>query len=109
MVDSAKADYKWNSDEVTRLDGLMQDYLHKLELDDLDYKARGRLATKMRDTRRLRRASKDTVQTLQPLIDFLGSEKGKQAINLMRETLGKTRKVEQFMETRTYRNRVLEG
>lgn len=40
MIDYAKNDYQWNKDEVNRLDRLTQDYLHKLELEGLDYKQR---------------------------------------------------------------------
>lgn len=108
MVTEAKSDYEWNKAEVNRLDKLTQDYLHKLELDGLDYKERAKVATQLTKTRQLRRASKDTVEILEPFIDFIESEKGKQTMNLMREALGKTRKVEQYMENRTYRYKVLE-
>ena len=109
VVDNAKADYKWNDSEVSRLDSLTQDYLHQLELGGLDYKQRARIATRLAKCRQERRGSKDTVQVLQPLMDYLETDKGKQALNLMREVLGKTRKVEQQMQTRVYRARVLEG
>lgn len=108
MVDQAKQDYEWNHSEVNRLDYLTQDYLHKLELDGLSYAERAKVATQLARCRQLRRASKDTVEILQPLIEFLETEKGKQLLNLMREILGKTRKVEERMENRTYRNKVLE-
>jgi hypothetical protein len=48
------------------------------------------------------------VEILEPFIEFVDSEKGKQTMNLMREALGKTRKVEKYMENRTYRYKVLE-
>lgn len=108
MVDQAISDYEWNSAEVNRLDRLTQDYLHQLELNGLDYKERAKVATQLTKCRQLRRASKDTVEILEPFIDFIESEKGKQTMNLMREALGKTRKVESKMETRTYRYKVLE-
>ena len=38
MMEEASKDYAWNYDEVNRMDRLTQDYLHKLELDNLDYK-----------------------------------------------------------------------
>ena len=44
---------------------------------------------------------------LEPLVQFLESDKGKNLLNLMREALGKTRKVEERLETRTYVPRVL--
>lgn len=90
-----------------RLDKLTQDYLHSLELDNLDYKQRAKLATQLAACRRQRRASKDTVETLEPLITFIESDKGKNMLNMMREVLGKTRKIEEKMEYRQYRRKVL--
>ena len=91
LMENAQRDYAWNYDEVNRMDRLTQDYLHKLELDGLDYKERAKVATQ-----------------LEPLVQFLESDKGKNLLNLVREALGKTRKVEERMETRTYIPRVLE-
>lgn len=108
MITEAKQDYEWNRDEVNRLDRLTQDYLHDLELGDLDYKKRARVATRLAKCRQLRRESKDTVEILEPFIEFIDSDKGKQMINLLKETLGKTRKAEERMVTRTYRYKVLE-
>lgn len=109
MVENAHEDYEWNREEVNRLDKLTQDYLHQLELDGLDYGERAKVATQLSRCRQLRRISKDTVEVLEPLISFLDSEKGRGMMNLMRETLGKTRKIEERMKTRTYRYRVLKG
>lgn len=66
------------------------------------------MATQLARCRQLRRASKDTVEILEPLIQFLESDKGRGMINILREALGKTRKVEERMENRTYRYKVLE-
>lgn len=107
MVADVKADYEWNREEVNRLDKLTQDYLHKLELEGLDYRERAKVATQLSKCRQLRRASKDTVEILEPFMEFIDSDKGRQTMNLMREALGKTRKVESKMETRTYRYKVL--
>lgn len=107
MVNEAKSDYDWNKSEISRLDRLTQDYLHQLELGDLHYRDRAKVATKLAECRRLRRASKDTVEILEPFVEFIDSEKGKQTMNLMREALGKTRKAERYMETRTYRYKEL--
>lgn len=107
FLENAQKDYTWNYDEVGRMDALTQDYLHKLELEGLDYAERAKVATQLTKCRQARRASKDTTQVLEPLVQFLDSEKGKQLYNLLREILGKTRKVEERMETRFYRPRVL--
>lgn len=108
LITEAQRDYQWNYDEVNRLDRLTQDYLHQLELDGLDYRGRAKVATQIKDCRQLRRASKDTVEVLEPLMEFINSDKGKNLLNLLRETLGKTRRAEQNMETRSYRRRVLQ-
>lgn len=108
VLTKAHGDYYWNKDEVNRLDRLTQDYLHKLELEGLSYNERAKVATQLARCRQLRRASKDTVEILEPLIQFLESDKGRGMINILREALGKTRKVEERMENRTYRYKVLE-
>lgn len=108
MIDTVKDDYEWNKNEVNRLDRLTQDYLHMLELDNLNYKERAKVATKIAKCRQNRRASKDTTEILDPLIQFLDSEKGRNMMNLMREVLGKTRKVEERMGNRIYRYKVYE-
>lgn len=108
MVTNVMNDYQWNKEEVNRLDKLTQDYLHKLELDGLDYNGRAKVATKLTVCRQLRRASKDTVEVLEPFVTFLKSDKGKNMMNLIRDALGKTRKAEERMENRTYRYKVLD-
>lgn len=107
MMENAQKDYAWNYGEVNRMDRLTQDYLHKLELENLDYKERAKVATQLARCRQQRRECKDTVEVLEPLVQFLESEKGKNLLNLMREALGKTRKVEERMESRAYVPRVL--
>ena len=108
MMDDAVKDYEWNKSEVSRTDKLTQDYLHMLELNDLDYGKRAKLATQLKNCRQLRRWHKDTVEILEPLITYLESERGKNFVNLLREVLGKTRKAESRMENRVYYPRVLD-
>ena len=105
---SAQKDYTWNFDMVNKMDNLTQDYLHSLELDGLKYEERAKLATKIAKCRQDRRNHKDTVRALEPLVEWLDTEKGKQLFNLLREVLGKTRKVEERMENRVYVKRVVE-
>ena len=107
MLENSQKDYTWNYEEVHRMDGLTQDYLHKLELENMDYKERAKIATQLSRCRQKRRECKDTVEILEPLVQFLDTDKGKTLFNLMREVLGKTRKVEERMGTRIYVPRVL--
>ena len=68
LMENAQRDYAWNYDEVNRMDRLTQDYLHKLELDGLDYKERAKVATQLAKCRQARRECKDTVEILEPLV-----------------------------------------
>lgn len=102
LMDDVQKDYTYNSEQVDRMNRLTQDYLHSLELDGLDYKGRAKIATQLTKTRQARRDHKDMVEVLEPIVLFLDSEKGKQLINLMREVLGKTRKVENYLAHRKY-------
>lgn len=107
MMETAKKDHEWNYAEVNRMDHLTQDYLHKLELENLTYQERAKIATALKRCRKARRVCKDTAEVLNPLVEFLESDRGKTLYNLVREALGKTRKVEERMETRVYIPRVL--
>lgn len=107
MLEEAARDYTWNSGQITVMDSLQQDLLHKLELEDLSYSERAKIATQLKKCRRQRRAHKDTVAVLEPLVSFLDTEKGRNLKNLLREVLGKTRRVEERMENRVYVPRVL--
>lgn len=101
-MDRAKHDYEWNTTEMKRMDDLTQDYLHAMELEDMGYKERARVATKLAECRKQRRKHKDMVTILEPLMLVLNDEKGKQTVKMLRETLGKIRKIESNMESRRY-------
>lgn len=108
LMENARSDYQWNCEQVKLQDELTQDYLHSLELDGLTYKQRAKVATQLALCRQRRREHKDMAASLEPLVIYLDGEKGRQMMNLMREVLGKTRKIEQYMENRKYINRVLD-
>lgn len=109
MTHTACNEYRWQRDEVNRLDKLTQDYLHMLELDGLDYRQRAKVATQIAKCRRERRLAKDVTEILEPLVQFLESDKGKNMLNLLREVLGKTRKAEaRIGGNRIYKYKVYE-
>ena len=108
MVDMAKKDYEQSQLAVAEMDRLTQDYLHDLELGGLNYESRAKIATKLAECRKIRRIAKDRVSVLEPFVTLVDGEQGKRVINQMREVLGKTRKVEESMNNRTYRYRVLD-
>lgn len=100
--------YKWNKNELNSLDKETQDYLHLLELGELNYKERAKLATKLANIRKLRRQSKDTVEVCEPLIEYFNSDKGKNTLNVLKSTLGSVRKIEKSKVNRVYRFKILE-
>lgn len=108
-LDDAQKDYDWSRSEVARMERLTQDYLHKMELEDLGYKERAKVDTKLQNCRQLRRAHKDTAEILEPLVQYLSSDRGKNLCNLLKEALGKTRRVEERMDGRIYYPRELKG
>lgn len=108
MMDDAVKDYAWSKSEIARMERLTQDYLHKLELEGLNYKERAKVATQLQKCRQTRRQHKDTAEILEPLVQYIESERGKQLMNCLREALGKTRKAEEKMKSRMYWPRELE-
>lgn len=108
LLVTIQEDYAWNYEEVGRLDRLTQDYLHSLELDGLNYSERAKLATKLKQCRQERRECKNTIELLDPCVQYLRSDKGKAFFNTIREILGKTRRTEERMGMRTYVPRVLD-
>lgn len=107
-VEEAQRDYDWNYEEVNRLNLLQQDLLHMLELSDLKYSGRGKVATQLRNCRIDRRASKDTVEMLEPFLEQINSDKGIQMMRFLKELLGQTRNLEKNMGVRVYRFRELD-
>ena len=107
MFDNAINDYKWNISERNRMEGLIQDYLHQLELEDLNDEQLLDIAKNIVACRRQRRAHKDTIEILEPMVRYFDTDNGKRLVNLMKEVLGQTRKLEDRMSNRVYVCRVL--
>ncbi len=101
-MDRARREYEWSMTEMKRMDDLTQDYLHALELENMGYKERAKVATKLAECRKKRREYKNTITILEPIISVLNDDRGKQTIKMLRETLGKIRKIESNMEVRRY-------
>lgn len=112
IIDSferAKQEHQQAHDEVNKLDKETQDILHSIELDSLTTSERNRLATRLRKVRISRRENKNLVELNEPVAAFLDSDRGRQLLNLLREVLGKTLKIEKYHATRVYHKRVPEG
>ena len=107
LINSASKDFAWHSEEESKMDMLTQDLLHALELNNLDYKERAKLATQLQHCRKQRRVHKDIATVLEPLVEFLESYRGKNLVNALNEAVGKMRKAEEKIAKRTYYPRII--
>ena len=94
-------------DEMKKQEQLTQDYLHSLELDDLRYDERNKIATKLATNRKDRRYFKDRVEEYEPIVEFLKNPQNKKPIDELKQVLGKVRKQESYHKDRVYIPRVL--
>lgn len=79
--------------------------LHMLELDNLNYKERAKLATQLKNIRQKRRRYKDEVEELECIVQF--KKENKNLVNMLTQLLGKQRKVEKSHIDRHYTPKVL--
>lgn len=107
LLDQVQKDYAWFQEEEVRIEQLTQDYLHKLELTDPKYHDRAKIATNLRQCRIDRRNAKDAIALMEPLVSFLGTEKGKMVVSQLQQVLGTTRKIAKNASLRSYYPRVL--
>lgn len=107
MAKQIQSDFTWHTERMKKMDALTQDYLHQLELEDLTYNERAKIATALAKTRQERRASKDVVECLRPLNEYFSQKKGVETLKNMSEILGKVRIIEECFEKRVYIPRVL--
>lgn len=82
-----------------------QDVLHMLDLDNLNYKERAKLATQLKNIRQKRRRYKGEVEELECIVQF--KKENKNLVNMLTQLLGKQRKVEKSHIDRHYTPKVL--
>jgi len=98
LLRSVKSSYEYMNEKMTEQDKHTQDILHKLELEDIKYNERARLATELQKVRRERRMYKDGIEELKPIVDFAD----KKLIDSVGQLLGEVRRVEKYHQNRQY-------
>ena len=88
-----------------QLNNTTQDILHDLELGDLNYKERAKVATKLAGARRERRVEKDTIEELEDFVSWYTDPVTKRVLDQLRNVLGKVRKQEEYHENRSYKKK----
>ena len=89
----------------SQLNAVTQDILHDLELGDLNYKERAKVATKLAGVRKERRLEKDTIEELEDFISWYSDQNTKKVLDQLRNVLGKVRKQEEYHENRVYKKK----
>ena len=107
FITAAQSHYNFCLDEMYKQEALTQDYLHSLELDDLNCSERSKLATKLATNRKDRRYFKDRVEELEPIVTFFADQQNKKMFDKLTQVLGQVRKQEGYHKDRTYYPRIL--
>lgn len=98
-----KSDYGHAQDVLKWCDDATQDILHKFELEPVKYKERARIATKLQNIRRERRAAKDMIRVMEDIAAWIDSNSA--VIKSLERLLGSVRKAEGKLDNRMYVNR----
>ena len=107
FLSSVESSYNFCLSEMKKQEQLTQDYLHSLELDNLKYEERNKVATKLAINRKDRRYYKDRVEEYEPIVKFLNEQKNKNVVNQLKQVLGECRKAENYHKDRFYIPKVL--
>ena len=121
FYDAVKREYDIASEMVNQCDKLTQDLLHRLELESLSTNEKNKIATQLKYCRKDRRYWKDIVEEVESFVTMFNQTEASQAdnkkkaeveanrrfINMLRETLGKTRKQESYHANRSYKPRII--
>ncbi len=106
FVDRCGREYSLACDNVSQEDKRLQDLLHEMEFA-ADKAERNRVATKLQQSRRYRRANKDAAKLYEKVVRFFEDQNNRRVLNQMRQLLGQQRKEEEYLfGERTYRPRV---
>lgn len=107
FISAAQSHYIFCDEEMKKQEKLTQDYLHSLELDNLNCGERSKLATKLAINRKDRRYYKDRVEELEPIITFFAEPQNKKVLDKLQQVLGQVRKQESYHKDRIYIPRVI--
>lgn len=106
IVRIAEQNYKVYEDLLANEDKLTQDILHTLELEDINYNEKAKLATKLKTNRKDRRYYKDVFMIIEELVKW--KQEYKQSYEMLKQLLGRVRKIEQYQKERNYYPRTVE-
>lgn len=107
-ADECGKQYKAACEAVSHEERRLQDLLHEMEFAP-GRNERNRAATRLQQSRKLRRKNKDILQRNEEIVKFFEEQGPRNTLKRMRQLLGKQRTVEQYLDgKRVYKPRVEE-
>jgi hypothetical protein len=105
-IDECKTNYQNSLLAVNEADKKeLLDLVHDMEFAK-DKQERGRIATRLHNSRIDRRRNKDTVDELEEIVKFFDEINHKTTLNKLKQILGKQRKTEEYLSSeRVYKPR----
>lgn len=99
--------YRMAEDDEREANLETQDILHSIELENHDYHSLACLSGELKAVRQKRRASKDTMSTTVPVLEWVDSNRT--VIKSLERLLGDVRKAEKNLDNRIYTPRTKRG
>lgn len=106
-LDSVEAEYEYCQNEVDIENKRLQDFLHKIELEER-CEVRSKACTAFRKQRIHRRECKDRIGELEPIVKILRTKEFQRVRNSFAQALGAIRNFEKHEANRRYYPRVKE-
>ena len=91
-----ETEYRFAFEIVGTEDKRLQDLLHELEFTE-NFKEKNQVATKLKDSRKLRRENKDRALMLENIVKFFEDSQNRKVFNQMEQLLGRQRKQEKML------------
>lgn len=96
----------YSTEQQKKLEAEINDMEHQLELTDMSYHEKAKLAVKLQDLLRERRFEKDRCENLTPIVE---AWKNGGYLSGLERALGEARKVERRFENRIYKLKAAPG
>lgn len=106
-LDSVESEYEYCQNEVEIENKRLQDFLHKIELEER-CEVRSKACTEFRKQRIHRRKCKDRIGELDPIIKILRTKDYQRVRNSFAQALGAIRNFEKYEANRQYYPRIKE-
>lgn len=106
-INDARSIYNTNEELMKEQDLLTQDLLHKLELENLNAPEMMKVASKLKECRKVRRYHKDILEEVSPIVSFIEDPSNRAAMKKIERLLGDVRKQKSKHKNRFYCPRVL--